>query len=892
MTINTQSHNCFHWGKVFFLGLTLLFAGCGGGDDEPPNPSKAYQGQAILGPLIGAGVEIYTLSALNSAPVYTTTTSSGDSLDQAGLFTIPQDLIDDNELYLVKVTGGQDIDAEDNGSVDANPTSNQGAIHALLTPNQIRSKHFHVSILTELLYQRLYYLLAANYSRETVLAELNRRAALVLATDVDGDGDRDADDVAAWHPVRDATKLRHGFKAYQPMIAAVHNGDPLKEMPLTGYVISVLNIGEDASDLQVLDGIAYVAGRAAGLQIVDVHNPTKPILLSSLPLGLPGTPVSALAVAVANGIAYIASGGLKTIDVHDLANPVLLGSVDIPGFEAAAVTVVDGIAYLGGGRGLYVVDVHDPAKPLSLGAMDTQNTTQAIVVSDGILYQITCNLIFHGAAPSPVRIYDVHQPATPVLLAIWDLPGCGEIAVVNEFAYLGAEGGLQILDVHDPTTPRPIGLLKLEHSFRGVAVTQGFAYIGAYAGGIEVVDVRDPTNLTLLGLIENTGDSLMRDFSIADGLAYAITDSLRGAVPDSTILKIIDISNPFNAVMDHARVGSMDLDSPGIAPRDIAAMDKTVYVVGQISNKGDSLHVVDAQDPANPVLLGSLIQRYGFTHVAVTNGMAFVSNGDRDGLHVVDVNNPTSPTLIKSFNIVSTNDIATTSDITYVTTSSTTLDWGEGYVKFPASLYLLDAHNPATLGILGSLSFGVGPSGVRGVAVANGIAYVVVEVATIPGEGIDWRGLKVVDVRNSAQPVVIGSISFSSPFRGYYSSAVAVADGVAYVLYDDNVLQLVDVHNPSSPLLLRSIPLCSLEMPGNGGNIVVADSFAYIAGSAGVQVVDIRDPLNPTHAFSLNTSTATAIAISGGYVYVVGENVVGRIGNGLQIFQAPVRQVP
>jgi len=335
MTINTQSHNYFYWGKVFFLGLTLLFAGCGGGDDEPSNPpSKAYQGQAILGPLIGAGVEIYTLSALNSAPVYTTTTSSGDRLDQAGLFTIPKDLVDDNELYLIKVAGGQDIDVDDNGSVDANPTSNQGAIHALLTPNQIRSNNFHISILTELLYQRLYYLLAANYPKETLLLELNRRALLVLAADVDGDGDRDADDVAAWRPVRDATKLRHGFEAYQPMIAAVHNGEPLTAMPLTGYVLSALNIGGYARGLAVLNGVSYVVTGEA-VQIVDARNPTKPMLLGSLPLA----PDSVSEVAVANGIAYVAvSNGLRTVDVRDPAKPILLGSLDIPDLSAGAVT--------------------------------------------------------------------------------------------------------------------------------------------------------------------------------------------------------------------------------------------------------------------------------------------------------------------------------------------------------------------------------------------------------------------------------------------------------------------------------------------------------------------------------------------------------------------------
>ncbi len=900
MTTNTQSHYCLYWGKILLLGLTLLFAGCRDGDDDsevvsppPPNPPpKAYQGQAILGPLVDASVEVYTLSTLDSAPIYTATTSSDDRLDQSGLFTIPEDLVDDNELYLIKVTGGQDIDADDNGSMDDNPTANQGTIHALLTPDQIRGSRFHVSILTELLYQRLYYLLAANYPKETLLVELNRRAPLVLAVDVDGDEDRDADDVAVWHPVRDATKLRHGFAAYQPMIASVHNGEPLKEMPLTSFVLSSLDITGFANSVAVLDDIAYIAAIAAGeagLQIVDVRNPTKPIQLGSLSLGSPDTSVYAQDVAVANGIAYVAvsTGGLKTVDVHDPVKPILLGSLDMPDFWTAAVTVVDSIAYLGGNRGLYAVDVHDPAKPFSLGALDTQNITPAIVVSDSILYQVTCNYRgFHlGFGPSPVQIYDVHEPGTPTLLAVWDTPTpeCGQdIAVVNRVAYLIRGGSLQILDVHDPANPRSLSSLYTGDYASNVAVTQGFAYVNTFSG-IQVVDVRDPTKPTLLGLIENMGSSGVRGLSIVDGLAYLVSDSLSGGVVPSSRLKVIDISNPFNAVMNSARIGSMGSDYS-----DVAAVDKTAYVVGRIPGAGmGGLHAIDAQDPTNPVLLGSLGPPYWPSHVAVTHGMAFVTNGDYEGLHAVDVNNPTSPALIKSFSIMSSTDVMTTSDIAYVTTTSvTTSDSAGNEVKFPASLYLLDARNPATLEVLGSLSFGGDPNAAKGVAVADGIAYVVVDIATIGGEGINWRGLQVVDARNPAQPVVIGSIPFSSSFAFY--CAVAAADGVAYVVDNVNGLQLVDVHNSSSPFLLGSIPFDSLELPGDARNIAVTDSFAYIAGSAGVQVMDIRDPLNPIHIFSLSTPTAAeAVTISDGYVYVA-----AGYPSGLQIFQAAVRQVP
>jgi hypothetical protein len=418
-----------------------------------------------------------------------------------------------------------------------------------------------------------------------------------------------------------------------------------------------------------------------------------------------------------------------------------------------------------------------------------------------------------------------------------------------------------------------------------VTVTQGFAYLTQSEqrrfdygfNGIHVVDVRDPTNPTLLGLIANTGSGSRQLLSIEDGLAYLVNTLSGGGL---STLKVIDISNPFNAVMNPAPIGSM-----GSGFSDVAAVDKTVYVVGHITGAAmRGLHVIDAQDPANLILLGSLEQPYSY--VAVAHGMAFVTSGGDPGLYAVDVNNPTSPTIIKSFDMPEPTDVIVTSNVAYVTTaSSTRFDEAGNDVEFPASLYLLDARNPATVEILGSLSFGSGASRASGVAVADGLAYVVVSVATIRGEGVNWwRGLQVVDTRNPAQPVVIGSIPlFSSLDYSFYDSAVATADDVVYVANSVSV-ELVDVHNPSSPFLLKSIPFDSLEIPGNASNIVVADGFAYIGGSAGVQVMDIRDPLNPAHVFSLSTSSFAKVTVSDGYVYVA--------GSGLQIFQAAIRQVP
>ena len=91
----------------------------------------------------------------------------------------------------------------------------------------------------------------------------------------------------------------------------------------------------------MVDGIAYVAANVAGLQLINVSNPTNPSLLGSF-----NTAGTAYAVSVVGGLAYVADDfGLQLINVSNPTNPSLLGSFNTarPVF---GVSVVGGIAYV------------------------------------------------------------------------------------------------------------------------------------------------------------------------------------------------------------------------------------------------------------------------------------------------------------------------------------------------------------------------------------------------------------------------------------------------------------------------------------------------------------------------------------------------------------------
>ena len=146
---------------VVFLISLLVLVGCGGSDggefkgdnqSSSGNNTKTYtldknSNHAIMGPLRGAVVNVYRLSDLNKSIGKTETGKFGDfniSLDKK---------IPNNELLLVSVTGGEDIDVNDDGIIDSIPTVNKGTIHILTTKANLEAGKCNITLLSELVYK-------------------------------------------------------------------------------------------------------------------------------------------------------------------------------------------------------------------------------------------------------------------------------------------------------------------------------------------------------------------------------------------------------------------------------------------------------------------------------------------------------------------------------------------------------------------------------------------------------------------------------------------------------------------------------------------------------------------------------------------------------------------
>jgi chitodextrinase len=248
--------------------------------------------------------------------------------------------------------------------------------------------------------------------------------------------------------------------------------------------------------------LAAVVSSDLGLTVVDVDNPEKPKVESSLPL-----PASPSAVALEKGVAYVvevdgsrypARAVLAVVDLSIPAGPRLKARIELPGKATGAGVVVRGsLAYVAAtDEGLQIVDVSDPFDPNLVSTVSVPGGLGgALAVDNGYAFML-----------SPVggwlSIVDVVNPVYPSLLRT--LPTMVvDLAVVDGVLYQ-CEGtaGIKMVDAGNPMALSLLGNYQLVSS--DIVVSGGVAFAG---GGLKIsaLDVSRPTRVELLDEIETPG---------------------------------------------------------------------------------------------------------------------------------------------------------------------------------------------------------------------------------------------------------------------------------------------------------------------------------------------------------------------------------------------------
>jgi hypothetical protein len=204
----------------------------------------------------------------------------------------------------------------------------------------------------------------------------------------------------------------------------------------------------------------------------------------------------------------------------------------------------------------------------------------------------------------------------------------GEIATIGDYPESMITGnlvlvgndtfGLQIYEISNPATPVLLGSVDLNDSIREIQIKDNFAYIFGENYRFYIVDIQDPNNPILLG----------EDITINQGYHFGLNDSYAYIIEYNDVLEVIDISNP----QSPEYVTHFYLPSQGIS---CSITNELAFVTTM-----QGLHVYDISNPLELVELNWFDT--GNTHSPIIRENYVYFSGTSCGLGIVDFTNPTN----------------------------------------------------------------------------------------------------------------------------------------------------------------------------------------------------------------------------------------------------------
>ena len=482
-----------------------------------------------------------------------------------------------------------------------------------------------------------------------------------------------------------------------PVITGTYTGIKIDDLVISGnyaYVLAqtfllIIDISDPAmprlvttSSEAVYSGVitvsgeyVYMSGANTALKIIDIANPTKPVLVATLrspalwsralaisgsyayvwwdggesgsvlkviDISDPKAPVvvGSLGVDSVNGIAilgnyaYVVSdSGVKIIDISNPAAPILVK--DLRTYQAKGIAAQEDYCYIADDlAGLKIMAVSDPLSPFIVGSSKIGGDTLSVVVAEDYAY------IANGKGG--FKIANVQDPAAPSLVSSLDTEYAATIAVSGHYAYVLGKG-LKIINIADPLKPQLVGSLNI--SGFGITVAGNYAYVGG--DKFQIIDVSVPSAPAIIGILKEYGD--IWQVKVSGNYAYLLCYS-------ANVMAIVDISTPSDPVV--LRLYNVSV------PLGLAISENYAY----ITNYRDKLRILDIANPSSPIFIGSVDLSQG-RDLVVSENYAYVADAgfnDSPGLKVVDVANPAKPYLVGKLDAYSPQRVAVSGDCVYL----------------------------------------------------------------------------------------------------------------------------------------------------------------------------------------------------------------------------------
>lgn len=384
--------------------------------------------------------------------------------------------------------------------------------------------------------------------------------------------------------------------------------------------------------VRVRDNFAYVTASNSGLRILNITNPASITQQGSCTI--PGYPYR---VTVSGDYAYIANsttnqGGVNVVDISNPSAPVLVTTY--PGYQTFIAGKGGVVGATGGTEGCLILDVTDPTQPVQASAIPLA----------GFMYQVTVEGTLGYSGSNGFRVFDMSDMTNPVQIGYHATAGA--LAAISDTLAvfipksMTANNPVNVMSVAVPSQPYKLGHYMAPVMTWDIALKGQYAFVACWWDGVRVIDFSNPESPVLKarrfgwssGATPGVDFCYVQALDIYGDYLYLV-DYLPFPDEDTKGLYIFDISNPVNPQFV-SRFST--LLSSG---QDIRAMGDYVYV----ADGAGGLEVINVSDPLLPYTEGYCSLPDGATGVDVSWPFVFVSDYILGGVQVVDVTVPYEP---------------------------------------------------------------------------------------------------------------------------------------------------------------------------------------------------------------------------------------------------------
>ncbi len=234
----------------------------------------------------------------------------------------------------------------------------------------------------------------------------------------------------------------------------------------------------------------YITNYWAGVQVVDVSNPTNPQNITFIPLEN-----ESFESAVGGHFLYIANdeSGVAVFDVSNPASPQKVTVIDLPGRSVGLEVAPPYLFVALGDDGFAIVNIANPAQP-EVTALEINGSWIEHVAVEG-------DRLYAAAKKEGVYIYDIANPEEPRQLGKY-VTGyqAMDINVADHTLYVAdGGGGLLILDVNNPRLPQEVKRIKIKGFALNLDKSGNYVYLANRNSGVMIINVESPAQAFLAG---------------------------------------------------------------------------------------------------------------------------------------------------------------------------------------------------------------------------------------------------------------------------------------------------------------------------------------------------------------------------------------------------------